>query len=251
MNEAKKIENFARYEFKYLLNKAQSDSIEKEASNFMQYDGYASQENDNSYHVRSQYFDNDFSSHFYEKVDGMRERYKYRIRTYGASQDDNNPIFLEKKGRKLERTYKQRYPIEFKYLKMFYNLDMIERLLDIFPGVGLIQDFVFDSIRKSISPKIIVDYSRTPYVSDFDHYFRLTFDQSLNSSLVEYSFDLYSNKRIWYKMVAGYTILEVKFFRRIPPWFHRIIQSYGLRRLSISKFAKGMEYCGIARDTGL
>jgi len=44
--------------------------------------------------------------------------------------------------------------------------------------------------------------------------------------------------------------LEVKFFRRIPPWFHRIIQAYDLRRLSISKFARGMEVCGFAEDTG-
>ena len=64
-------------------------------------------------------------------------------------------------------------------------------------------------------------------------------------------FQLYKKNKINLKVAAGYTILEMKFFRRFPPWFHKIIQTYNLRRLSISKFSTGMEYCGIAKDTGL
>ena len=48
--------------------------------------------------------------------------------------------------------------------------------------------------------------------------------------------------------LAGYTVLEVKFERSMPPWFHRIIQNYNLRRLSISKFVIGMEQCGMGED---
>lgn len=246
-----KVENFSRYEFKYLLNSQTSQAIESEARNFMSYDGYASDQTSNSYHVRSQYFDNDLSTHFYEKVDGMRIRHKYRIRTYGVKRDPNNPLFLEKKGRKLERTYKQRFQIDYQHLEKFCDFNRVEQLLQIYPSVDLIQDFVFDFLRKSINPKIIVDYTRTPYVSEFDHYFRLTFDRNLNTSLVEDSNDIYSDQRAWQMMLAGYTILEVKFFRRFPPWFHRIIQGHNLRRLSISKFSTGMEYAGIAVDTGL
>jgi hypothetical protein len=251
VSKQNKTENFARYEFKYLLNSETSISIENEARNFMAVDGYAADNANNSYHVRSQYFDNDLSTHFFEKVDGMRKRHKYRLRTYGVSHNENNPIFLEKKGRKLERTYKKRYQIDYKYLSKFYDYQNIEELLEIYPEVDLIEDFVFDYLRKSISAKVIVDYTRTPYVSNFDHYFRLTFDRSLNAAIVEDYNDLYSCERSWKKMVSGYTILEVKFFRRFPPWFHRIIQYYGLRRLSISKFSRAMEYSGIAKDTGL
>ncbi len=251
MNLQKKTENFARYEFKYILDQEKSLAIESEAKNFMKYDGYVSEETGNSYHVRSQYFDNDLSTHFFEKVDGMRQRHKYRLRTYGVKRNQDNPIFLEKKGRKLERTYKQRYQIDYQNINKFYDYQKIEDLLEIYPSVDLIENFVFDFLRRAISPKIIVDYNRTPYISDFDHYFRLTFDRSLNTSLVEDSNDIYSGKRSWKKMLAGYTILEVKFFRRFPPWFHRVIQYYNLRRLSVSKFSTGMEYCGIAQDTGL
>ncbi len=251
MKNLRKIENFARYEFKYILTKEISDAIEREVRHFMQYDGYALKDNDNSYHVRSQYYDNNLSTHFFEKVDGMRDRYKCRIRTYGNNNSENNPIFLEKKGRKLERTYKQRYQIDYKHLNLFYQPYEKERLLSVYPNVNLIQDFVFDSIRKCTTPKIIVDYVRTPYVSDFDSNFRLTFDRSLTVTQTNECYDIFKLDRAWHKVTAGYTILEVKFFRRFPPWFHRIIQCYNLKRLSISKFSSGMEVCGIAEDTGL
>mgnify|MGYP006130979537 FL=1 len=48
---------------------------------------------------------------------------------------------------------------------------------------------------------------------------------------------------------AGYTILEVKFDRSIPAWFHRIIQSYNLKRQSISKFVLGMTYTRLGVET--
>ena len=71
------IQKFARYEFKYILTKNESEAIEKEVRNFMQYDGHVLKDKNNSYHVRSQYYDNDLSTHFYEKVDGMKDRHKY------------------------------------------------------------------------------------------------------------------------------------------------------------------------------
>ena len=153
MNNLRKIQEFARYEFKYIITNATSNAIEGEVKNFMQYDGYASKEKDNAYYVRSQYYDNDLSTHFFEKVDGMRDRYKYRIRTYGPNQSQDNPIFLEKKGRKLERTFKQRYQIDHENLKYFYNSFEKENLLNLYPDVDLIRNFVFDSIRKSIINK--------------------------------------------------------------------------------------------------
>ena len=38
-----------RYEFKYILNKKTSDQIEKEARNFMIYDGHVKKELNNKY----------------------------------------------------------------------------------------------------------------------------------------------------------------------------------------------------------
>ena len=47
MNDLRKIQEFARYEFKYIITNATSYEIEREVKNFMQYDGYASKKENN------------------------------------------------------------------------------------------------------------------------------------------------------------------------------------------------------------
>ena len=237
-----------RYEFKYILNKKISDQIEKEARNFMIYDGHVNKELNNKYFVRSLYFENNFSSNFYEKVDGMKIRRKYRLRTYSNFFDPKVPIFFEVKGRISERTYKKRINIKNKYLNLFLSQSKNFNLLNLYPNNEMIRNFIFESYRKNLKPLILVDYKRRPYINKFGLYFRLTFDTNLLSSKTNnlFSNDKYSS---WLECKAGYTILEVKFDRSIPAWFHRIIQCYNLKRKSISKFVLGMSSCGLARET--
>jgi len=237
-----------RYEFKYILNKKTSDQIEKEAQNFMIYDGHVKKELNNKYFVRSLYFENNFSSNFYEKVDGMKIRRKYRLRTYSNFFDPKVPIFFEVKGRISERTYKKRINVKNKYLNLFLSQSQNFNLLNLYPNNEMIINFIFDSFRKNLKPLILVDYKRRPYINKFGLYFRLTFDTNLLSSKTNnlFSNDKYSS---WLECKAGYTILEVKFDRSIPAWFHRIIQCYNLKRRSISKFVLGMSSSGLARET--
>ena len=237
-----------RYEFKYILNKKISDQIEKETLNFMVYDEHVNKELNNKYFVRSLYFENNFSSNFYEKVDGMKIRRKYRLRTYSNFFDPKVPIFFEVKGRISERTYKKRINIKNKYLNLFLSQSQNFNLLDLYPNNEMIINFIFDSSRKNLKPLILVDYKRRPYINKFGLYFRLTFDTNLLSSKTNnlFSNDKYSS---WLECKAGYTILEVKFDRSIPAWFHRIIQCYNLKRKSVSKFVLGMSSCGLATET--
>jgi hypothetical protein len=120
-NKIKELQKFERYEFKYLLRKQLSDAIEEEVRHFMAYDGYVHPELGNRYFVRSLYFDNWIASNFYEKVDGLKRRNKYRIRTYSQEEDCDVPLFLEKKGRVNERTYKLRTSIENEHLNYFLH----------------------------------------------------------------------------------------------------------------------------------
>ena len=163
------------------------------------------------------------------------QRRKFRIRTYGNSLNKNLPIFLEIKGRHLERTFKKRTAIDSKHLELFLNSEQNSKLLEIYPNNSIINDFVFDSIKKKIKPCVLVDYKRRPYINNFGLYFRLTFDSNIVSSKSKILF--YNEKKSTpLECKSGYTILEVKFDRSIPAWFHRIIQSYSLTRKSISKF---------------
>ena len=69
----RKIQEFARYEFKYIITNSISNAIETEVKNFMQSDSFASLEKNNAYYVRSQYYDNDLSSHFYTSIDDLNK----------------------------------------------------------------------------------------------------------------------------------------------------------------------------------
>ena len=98
-----------------------------------------------------------------------------------------------------------------------------------------------------MSPRILVDYNRTPYINKSGLYFRLTFDNKIISAS---NFQLYSKDTNlnWRECLAGFTILEVKFESSIPPWFQRIIQNYQLQRKSISKFVIAADTLGLASD---
>lgn len=240
------VEDFSRYEFKYLLNRDQCDEIESEVRHFMVYDGHVHPDFDNRYLVRSLYFDNADAHNYYEKIDGIKTRRKFRIRTYGTAPDNDLPIFLEEKGRHNNRTYKHRIPVRFEDLDILLTPSRSMEILDIYPNLPLTETFVFDVIRRRLKPKVLVDYLRRPYISAYDMNFRLTFDSKLSAMAVN---DLYPSATVpRYLSNAGWTILEVKFHRRIPAWFHRILQAHSLCRLSISKFCKGMEVCGLAID---
>ena len=245
----KNIQSFSRYEFKFLLDKKKSDLIESESKHFMKFDENVSKKFDNRYFVRSLYFDNINSTNFYEKVDGMKIRKKYRLRTYSKTNNASTKIFLVMKGRTNQRTYKNRTQINSNDLEIFFNKKKYPDLLKIYGRNNLvINNFLYDTYRKDIFPRVLIDYKRRPYINYNGLNFRLTFDSEIMSSKTDQLFDE-KNLLCWEECRAGYTVLEVKFERSITPWFHRIIQNYNLERLSVSKFVMGIEQSKIAKET--
>ena len=236
-----------RYEFKYFLPKNIGEEIKNHVSKFMILDHFANLDSKKNYFVRSIYFEDEFNSNFEEKINGYRIRKKFRLRYYNKNVD-NSPVFLETKGRNLERTYKRRVRLDNSDLEIIKQGKFLFNLIKKNPKSIPIQDFVFEFYKKKLKPKILIDYEREPYINKHGLYFRLTFDRNL--SCINLNNKL--NKNILDKSIeckSGFTILEVKFERRIPLWFHRIIQSYNLRRQSISKFVLGMCYAKLGTET--
>ena len=239
-------QHFSRYEFKYVLSLAQREFIEEQVRHFMRHDEFVIRQPRNQYLVRSLYFDSPSNEAFFEKIDGIKERRKYRLRTYARSPTAGAPLFLEEKGRHNQRTYKHRIKIDLDdYERLVSGLSPVY-LIDKFPEIDMVHRFVTSWLNRQLRPKVLVDYSRSPYVSDYDAYFRITIDSDLSTAPSEELFATPSKKML--RCLAGHSIVEVKFNRRVPAWFHRIIQSSELHRVSISKFVVGMAECGIAKD---
>ncbi len=237
---------FSRFEMKYILNKNLSLSLQNEIKNFMTYDGYVNKDKfEKKYYVRSIYFDNEMYSNFNEKVDGVKIRHKFRIRTYSDKLTKTSKLYLEEKGRHNQRTYKVRTKITKNDLDLFFDSKKLFQLKKNYKNTLLVEKFIFESIRKNVRSNVVIDYDRSPFVNNTGLYFRLTFDSNIRSCI---SNSLFNTKNQWKKCIDGYDILEVKFDTTIPAWFQKIIQSYELNRLSISKYVLGLEATGLAED---
>ena len=108
------------------------------------------------------------------------------------------------------------------------------------------EQFQYNLYRKRLVPIALVDYERRPYLSRYDPSFRITFDERLSTTRSTGLFP--SNDQISKKVIAGYTIMEVKLQNHLPSWFHRVVQTHELQRISISKIVTSMETLGLAYD---
>ena len=234
--------HFLRYEFKYVLPLVLRNEIEKELGYFMELDPFVVGKPDSRYFVRSLYFENETFSNYYQKIDGQKTRSKFRIRTYTDRDDEPSPVFLEIKGRRGGVVFKHRSALsgaDEDHPDQGYSTDWIVRNAVRTP---VIDQFEYDVLRKRLKPRMLIDYSRRPYVSRYDPEFRITFDDRLRAWDTA---RLHPKRAAQRRCMPGYTILEVKFRYHVPAWFHRIIQSYELRRVSVSKFCEGVQAFGL------
>ena len=248
MNKTEKekiVLEFSRFEFKYVLHKELRKQVESELGYFMQLDPFVETEQHNRYFVRSLYLDDAEHTAFNDKIDGLKTRSKFRLRTY-SRQSGLAPIFLEEKGRHNNRVFKHRSLVVEASNRLNVR-QLIDSLLNCdFDNEELASKFRYSWFRKQIRPVALIDYLRRPYISKYDHEFRVTFDEELRGIETE---DLFPDKkRTAVKLLPGYTVMEVKFGHKVPAWFHRIIQSYELRRVPLSKICEGMKCLNIATD---
>ena len=75
-----------RHEIKYMISKNTGEILKQKLKTIMDIDKNSYNE-DNTYQIRSLYFDDTQNTAYYEKLDGVEYRKKYRIRIY--NQDDN------------------------------------------------------------------------------------------------------------------------------------------------------------------
>lgn len=232
--------NFLRFEFKYLLRADLRREVESELGHFVQLDPYVAEQPGKKYFVRSLYYDDPDYGCYFAKIDGQLHRAKFRLRTYAREPGPSNAAFLEIKGRHDALVFKHRTPVDSAGWPGFTagQRDVTAAILAHTQG-SVRERFAFEVERKRLAPVMLIDYERRPYVSKYDPEFRLTFDDTLRATLTQ---SLYpgpgENTR---DVLAGFTVMEVKFRHHVPAWFHRILQSYGLRRRSVSKICQGME----------
>ena len=203
-----------RHELKYLINQPQLEVLRHTVGRTLNLDPNA-KKNGGSYHIRSLYFDTVFDDALYDKIAGVKDRDKYRIRIYNLS--DRN-IFMECKTKVGNLISKRSVKI---------SRDLAEQLMAGDPtGLdstqsGLLRDIYREMRTRLLHPAVIVDYEREAYIHPAEEV-RITFDMKVRTGLN--SIELF-NPRVPTVPVLEHdeTILEVKYNRVLPPYLASLL----------------------------
>lgn len=217
-----------RNEIKFIISKTMAEVLKQRLSLIMSVDNN-SYNSDNSYLIRSLYFDNENSDAYYEKMDGVEYRKKYRIRIYNF---DDKFIRLECKYKHNNMTSKDQILIDKELCIKIIDgkIDEIDLTKD-----NLLRQFALDYRLNRLEPSIIVDYNRvafTYHVSDV----RITFDSQIKSGM--HNYNLFDKNATTYRVIDdNQMVLEVKFNEILPESIALILQTVPTFRQAFSKFA--------------
>ena len=216
-----------RHELKFKISNSAAEVLKQKLSLILGKDKNAYYE-DGSYLIKSLYFDDRDSSSYYEKMDGVLYRKKYRIRMYN---DVDTFIRLEKKMKHNNYTAKEQMLIS----KDIYSKILDGKIDEIENPDGLLLEFITNYKNKGLVPSVIVEYHRTAFtypISDV----RITFDSNIQSSL--YNYDLFNTSYPRYIVdEPGKQVLEVKFNEILPLHIANILNDIPACREAVSKFA--------------
>lgn len=216
-----------RHELKYRITTGDYLIIRNRLDAVMKHDSHVG--NDGCYRIQSIYFDNFDDKALIEKENGNPQREKFRIRFYNG---DLSNISLEKKIKHNSLCMKADAPITEEECRKILSGD-ISWMLD--NQTPLIEEFYCKMQYQQLKPKVLVSYTREPFVYSAGNV-RVTFDFDIRTSL--FSSDLLSKDIVNISAVddPGTMILEVKYDAFLPDVIREILQTGWLRQDSFSKY---------------
>lgn len=225
-----------RYELKFEMSNAVAEMLKYRLSLVMHQDEYA-KANDGSYYVRSLYFDDIYSTAYYDKLNGIEKRYKYRIRFYNF---DTSYIVIEIKGKDGNIGYKRQNTITiqecYDIIKKKYDT------IDVSDNREVLKQFIREAKDKNLIPSVIVDYQRVAFSYPLNDV-RITFDTDVKSG--KFSYDFFNKNIMLYDVLEDNKIVfEVKYNNYLPNIIKELIQGIPMSRISMSKFVLSREIKG-------
>ncbi|MCD4698175.1 MAG: polyphosphate polymerase domain-containing protein [Bacteroidales bacterium] len=238
-----------RFEYKYIVHSKYLSPLRETITPFLELDQFAEAGSNNQYTVRSIYFDTPAYDFYYEKVEGIKNRKKVRLRGYDQH-DLDEEVFLE-----IKRKYDipiVKYRAQLLYsnaVKIFQEKTLNGYAVEKFKNIEGYQNskrFFYQVFSKNLRPVVLVVYEREAFLSKFDQTVRVTLDKNLRGLAYPALEDLYTNLRLS-SALNNYFIMEVKFNNRFPGWLNPVISRFGLRKQSASKYVMTMDSSKVIR----
>ena len=215
-----------RHELKYHITPAELTVLRGVLAPLMQLDPNGNENNE--YHIRSLYFDTINDDALEEKIAGVGNRKKYRIRIYNFS---DKVIKLECKSKYGDLISKQSVSIPRELAEQLIagDPDGLQRMRH-----PLLHDVYREMRTRLLRPAVIVDYVREAYIHQAEEV-RITFDKQVRTGL--YSVDMFNPQIPTYPVFDDpVEILEVKFDEFLPSYLQSILSGITAQRSAISKY---------------
>lgn len=218
--------NVSRKEMKYIINSFQYAQL----SNVLK-DALIPDKNNGAYGylIRSLYFDTPFNTDYYERVDGIENRKKIRIRTYDVN---NSTVKLE---------LKRKYGSSQEKSSVVMNREDAQRLIDGDYDVLLKYDnkaanTIYNIMKiDHYRPVVIIEYRRKAFIHSTNN-IRITLDSEICSN--EIQLDFFNKDTVLYPLFDYDTkVLEVKFDKFLYRWISDLLGSCDVKQQSVSKYS--------------
>ena len=214
-----------RHEYKYAISYEEMLRLRQKLNELLEID-----RNYNGYLVRSLYFDSINDVDYYEKIDGLINRKKIRLRIY---EPEAKKVKLELKSKYDYHQQKESLLITDDEAKKIIKENYSVLLEHKEPIAGKIYNILISNCYK---PKVIIEYQRIAYTTKNGT--RITFDYNIKKSN---QIDNFFDKDINYLELTNpqNIVLEVKFDRFLEPYISNVLNEYIARKESISKYVMG------------
>jgi SPX domain protein involved in polyphosphate accumulation len=185
------------------------------------------------YLVRSLYFDSlDYQS-YNEKLEGNFGRFKFRIRSYSQTRDQDAVIRVEIKVRQGARMEKYGAIVS----TAVYDDFMQRYHWECEPDPVLIE-FERNVHARILRPKVLIEYQREGFQTRERDGIRITFDHHVSSAQSRGLFPEYAFFR---QHSPHQIVLEIKHRDQKPDWLKQIVQAHNLKMETNSKYYQGIE----------
>lgn len=214
-----------RHEYKFLISRACAELLKRRLAGVMERDPHAGPSG--QYTIRSLYFDDPGFSAYDEKMAGVRDRVKYRLRCYNGNTEF---IRLEKKEKRADLTRKTGQTITPEQAKQLQE--------GIFGSLTVEPETLLGELHRNMAgglrAAVLVDYDRTPFVCNAGQT-RITLDENIRTKPFQSS--------LWAKntgmipvLEPDQVVLEVKFNDFLPGYLSVALEGIPKVQLAVSKY---------------
>ena len=187
---------------------------------------------DNAYEITSLYFDDPSNFAYLDKINGINERVKYRLRYYNGNRDF---IRLERKAKIGSQCLKDSCVVSSDTAEALARGEYLGTTQD----SPLLSEFVHKIRFEGFRPNVFVHYRRRAYLYAAGNV-RITLDDFLFSS--PYRSSLFEERVPAVPVLsAGEVILEVKYDSFFPPFLSNVTEDIPKMACSVSKYCRCRE----------